>query len=438
MLNFGSIPTLIISNAEYAKEVLQVHDIDFCSRPKCPGPMKLSYGFKDVAFAPSSHYRTEMRKLFSFELLKQKREHALWTAREDEVDIMLQGISDSAPNPVNLNDYIFGLVDGVVGQVAFGKSYRATQFEGQKFSDVLDEVMNMLDSFTAEDFFPTVGRYIDILRGHCAKLDRRFNDLDGYFTRVLEAHLDPKRPPPEVEDLVDVLIRLMKEGTGEFKLTKEHIKSILMDTFVGGIDTSSVGMVWAMAEVFMNPRILKKAQAEVRRVVGRKPRVEESDMKHLHYIKMIIKEMFRMHPPAPLLLPRELMRDCKIGSDEYDIFQGTRVIVNAWAIGRDPTSWENPNEFYPERFENSDIDFKGGHFQLIPFASGRRICPGMAMGSTTVTFTLANLLFCFDWELPDGMTRENVCMEEEGGVTMHKKTPLILKPTKYNWQAAKA
>lgn len=193
-----------------------------------------------------------------------------------------------------------------------------------------------------------------------------------------------------------------------------------------------MAIVWAMAEIFMHPNVLKKATNEVRTIAANKTLVEEQDMKQLKYIKCIVKEIFRFHPSAPLLLPREVMKSKKIGKEKFDVLEKTRIIVNAWAVGRDPSYWTEPNKFYPERFEDSEVDFKGGHFQLIPFASGRRICPGMAMGSTTVTYVVANLLHCFDWEFPKGVKREDVCMEEEGGVTMHKKTPLIVVPIRVN------
>ncbi|KAL2488495.1 Cytochrome [Forsythia ovata] len=154
---------------------------------------------------------------------------------------------------------------------------------------------------------------------------------------------------------------------------------------------------------------MKKAQVEIRSCVGRKPKVSENEIPKLIYLKNVVKETFRLHPPATLLLPRESMRPCKIGG--YDIPAKTRIHVNAWAIGRDPKTWKNPEEFYPERFEDNDVDFRGNHYELIPFGAGRRICPGLTMGSTNIEFTLANLLHCFDWGLPDGMQIEDISLE---------------------------
>ncbi|KAA8546803.1 hypothetical protein F0562_003232 [Nyssa sinensis] len=180
---------------------------------------------------------------------------------------------------------------------------------------------------------------------------------------------------------------------------------------------------------------MQKLQAEIRSCVGKKPKVGTNDIAKLTYLKMVVKETLRMHPAGPLLIPRETIQQCKIGGNNgYTIYPKTRVLVNVYAIGRDPNNWKNPHVFYPERFEDNNIDFKGNHFELLPFGAGRRICPGLAMAIGTIEFTLANLLYCFDWELPGGMKREDMSMEEQGGITIHKKTPLQLVPIKYNCQ----
>jgi 4-hydroxyphenylacetaldehyde oxime monooxygenase len=187
-----------------------------------------------------------------------------------------------------------------------------------------------------------------------------------------------------------------------------------------------------MSELIRHPAELKKVQDEIRTVVGTtsKDRVQHDDMPKLKYLRMVVKETLRLHPPATLLVPRQTTRQIKVGG--YDIPANTKVIVNAWAIGRDPSVWGNPDEFRPGRFEGSDIDFNGAHFELVPFGAGRRICPGLAMGVANVEFILANLLCCFDWELPHGVSREDVSMEEAGSLTFHKKIPLVLVPARFH------
>lgn len=205
---------------------------------------------------------------------------------------------------------------------------------------------------------------------------------------------------------------------------------MFQDTFVGGNNTSSVTMQLAMSELIRHPAEVKKVQDEIRAAVGNKERVQHDDMPKLKYLRMVVKETLRLHPPATLLVPRLTTRQIKVGG--YDIPANMKVIVNAWAIGRDPNVWKNPEEFCPERFQDTDIDFNGAHFELVPFGAGRRICPGLAMGVANVEFILANLLYCFNWELPDGVRREDVSMEEEGSLTFHKKIPLMVVPTRFH------
>lgn len=201
--------------------------------------------------------------------------------------------------------------------------------------------------------------------------------------------------------------------------------------FLAGVDTSALTVNWAMAELLRQPKLMKKAQDEVRGFVGNKGRVTEGDLDQLEYLKMVIKETLRLHPPAPLLIPRETMSHFKI--NEYDIYPKTRIQINAWAIARDPLYWENPEQFFPARFIDNKVDFNGKHFEFLPFGGGRRGCPGMHMGTVTSELLLANLLYCFDWKLPGGMEETDIDMEELAGhsLTLSKRIPLVLVPTKY-------
>ncbi|KAJ3680159.1 hypothetical protein LUZ60_016437 [Juncus effusus] len=433
LLKFGSVPTLIVSSAETAKEVTKDHDLQCCSRPPLPGTKRLSYDYVDIAFAPYSEYWRQMRKLLIAELLSKSRVVSFAYAREAQVESLIDSLTNSSSTVVILNEKLFALADGIIGTVAFGNIYGTDQFKSKELQHILDEAMDMLGGFSAEDFWPsTFGRMVDKFSGMVARREKCFKDLDTFFEMILDRHLDPARVVEPKENLVDVLIRLWREQDS-LTLTKDNLKAMLFDTFLGGIDTSSITMLWAMSELIRDPRAMKKVQDEVRSVVGEnKERVAVDDITKLTYLKMVVKETFRLHPPAPLLLPRETSCHVKIGG--FDVPPKTRMFINAWAIGRDPKSWENPDSFYPERFEGKDIDFKGKHFELIPFGAGRRKCPGLEMGATNVEFTLANMLYCFNWKLPDGMEIKDVSMEEEGGITVHRKTPLKLVPVEYSTQ----
>ena len=203
----------------------------------------------------------------------------------------------------------------------------------------------------------------------------------------------------------------------------------MQDIFTAGTDTGATSIVCAMTALMKNPTVLKKVQEEVRNLVGKKGKVDEDDIHSLPYLKAMIKETMRLYPPAPLLVPHETTQRCVING--YEIQPKTVVYINAWAIARDPESWENPEEFLPERFLGSNIDYRGQNFELIPFGAGRRGCPGMNLGVATVELALANLLYSFDWELPDGMNKDDVDMAVLPGLTMHRKNALCLEAKKY-------
>ncbi|KAJ4724223.1 Cytochrome P450 [Melia azedarach] len=198
---------------------------------------------------------------------------------------------------------------------------------------------------------------------------------------------------------------------------------------VGGTETSSTTIEWAMAEMLKNPRVMEKAQTEVRNVFDKKGNVDEIGLDQLQYLKLIIKETLRLHTPVPLLMPRECRESCKIWG--YDIPKGTKVIVNAWAIARDPSYWNEAERFYPERFLDSSIDYKGTDFEFIPFGAGRRICPGITFGLANVELALAQLLYHFNWKLPNGITNNDLDMTENFGAAVSRKNHLYLIPVPY-------
>ena len=201
----------------------------------------------------------------------------------------------------------------------------------------------------------------------------------------------------------------------------------MQELFIGGSDTSSSAIEWAMAEAIHNPRIMKKAQAELEEVIGKDRRVEESDIDRLPYLHAVVKEVFRLHPAAPLLIPHRAESSCEVAG--YMIPKNTQVLVNAWAIGRDPTIWDEPLEFKPERFMESELEYRGQNFELIPFGAGRRIFPGLPFAHRMVHVVIASLLHSFNWSLPDGMTAEKMNMTEKFGISLQKVSPLIAVPT---------
>jgi len=196
----------------------------------------------------------------------------------------------------------------------------------------------------------------------------------------------------------------------------------VQDIFVAGSETTASTLEWAMTELLRNPEKLSTAQAELHQVIGKGKQIEEADISRLPYLQAIVKENFRLHPSAPLLVPRKSGEDFIAGG--FTIPKGAQILVNVWAIGRDPSVWDDPEKFMPERFLGSNIDARGQNFELLPFGGGRRICPGLPLAMRMLPLTLGSLINIFNWRLEDGVTPENMNMEDKFGIAIQKAESL--------------
>ncbi|KAM1098502.1 hypothetical protein ACFX19_016004 [Malus domestica] len=261
--------------------------------------------------------------------------------------------------------------------------------------------------------------------------------VDQLLEKIIQEHEQVSRSEQvqgnHRKDFVDVLLSLIHQPLNPndeevYMFERTNAKAILLDMISGSFDTSATTIVWTLAELFRHPKVMKCLQKELQSVVGMDQMVEESDMPKLDYLSMVVKESLRLHPVAPLLLPHQSMEDITV--DGYHIPKKSRVFINIWTIGRDPNVWsDNVEEFYPERFMNSNVDLQGHDFQLIPFGSGRRGCPAMQLGLTTVRLALGNLVHCFNWELPTGMLPQDLDMTEKFDISLSKTKHLLAMPT---------
>ena len=235
------------------------------------------------------------------------------------------------------------------------------------------------------------------------------------------------------EDFLDILLSIMHqtiaaENEQNHVIDRTNIKAILLDMIVAAIDTSSSAIEWALSELLRHPKVMKNLQHEIHNEVGNKRIVEENDLHKLNYLNMVVDETLRLYPVIPLLLPRECRESITI--DGYFIKKKTRVIVNAWAIGRDPNVWtKNAEEFYPERFIDKKMNYQGHEFESIPFGSGRRRCPGSQLGLITIKLVIAQMVHCFEWELPCNISRYNLNMEEKFGLSIPRAQHLHAIPS---------
>ncbi|CAL9172092.1 unnamed protein product, partial [Musa hybrid cultivar] len=378
-LKLGRVPVVVVSSPEMAKEVLKTHDLECCSRPSLLSLSKISYGFSDVAFIPSGERWRQLRKFCTVELFSTRKINSFRDIRKEEMERVTKLICSHAraSTMVNLSELLLSLSCNMTCRTAFGSGF--DDGGDIQLHDMLREAQAAVGGLFLSDYLPLLG-WVDRLSGMRSRLERAYLKLDTIYQRRIDYHQD----------------RLRQQG-------KEDGDNI----FTGGTDTSSATVEWAMAELIRQPELMKRAQDE---------------------------ETMRLHPPVPLLLPRETMQHFKLNG--YDILPKTRMYVNAWAIGRDPNSWARPHVFDPERFMHDAMEANGQDFKLIPFGEGRRICPGKNLGLLMVELVLANLLYSFDWHLPPGMVKEDISMEEAPGVTVHREYAICLMATKYDASTA--
>ncbi|XVF77106.1 hypothetical protein PTKIN_Ptkin14bG0013700 [Pterospermum kingtungense] len=427
-LQLGEISTIIVSSPEIAKEIMKTHDTTFAYRPALVVTKITTYNHKDIAFAPYGNCWRQLRKICTTELLSATKVQSFRSIREEEVLKLIKTIHERDGKPANLSEKIFPMTYGITARAAFGKKCK----DEATFISIITELAKLASGFSIADFYPSV-KVFHVFSGLRRKVEKFHQVNDRIVVNIINEHKEKRARAKgsdneAEEDLVDVLLRLQEEA--EFPLDDDNIKSVLLDVFSAGSETSSTTIEWAMSYMVKNPKVMKKAQTEVRQVFEGKGNVDESGLSELKYLKAVIKETLRLSPPAPFLLPRECNQTCEVNG--YEIAAKTRVLINAWAIGRDPGYWPEAERFYPERFLNSSIDYNGTNFEFISFGAGRRICPGILFAVPNVQLPLAQLLFHFDWKLPDGMKPEKLDMTEAFGMSMKRKNDLILVPIPYH------
>ncbi|XP_026380213.1 cytochrome P450 71A1-like isoform X2 [Papaver somniferum] len=414
-----------------ATQIVKTHDLVFANRFSTKVAKVIFCGVNDIALAPYGEYWRKVRKFCVLELLSIKRVQSFKFVREEEVDKLIEKITCSSRQreTINLTEMLFSMLNNIIFRCSLGDNFKKDYTD--RFVELTKKADTLLASFSFEDLFPWL-HWMDTLTGLTGKLRRISHELDIFFNQVIDDHLLSRshvdHDKHDKRNFIDLLLDHADQNN--LDLTRDNIKGIILDMFVGGSDTTATSIEWTMAELIKNPRLMKKAQEEVRRVIGNKNKVEEQDIDQMQYLKCIVKESLRLHPPLPVLIGRVSSVSCKIGG--YDIPPNTGVFLNAWAIQRDPKLWDKPAQFHPERFETNQIGFKGQDCQFIPFGSGRRGCPGIAFGLAVVEFVLANLLYRFDWELPGGADSEGLDMTEGLGITVNRKISLHVVPNILN------
>eukprot|EP01018_Ginkgo_biloba_P006387 Gb_20074 [translate_table: standard] len=362
-LRLGSVPTVVVSSPEMAKEFLKSRDLIFASRPASAAGKYMTYNSMDVALAPYGPNWRHLRKISTMELLSAKRFDSFKDVREQEVCKMMQSIWKESVNgtiPVNMRKHFKSLTSNVMCSMLVGTTYTDADSTGKRFKTMVDEILTLNGAVNIADFIPCL-EWAD-LQGMRRRMKNVHRAFDEFAEEIIDQHIERSRKPDQCgssghhKDFVDVLLDM------ESGITRENIKAIILT--------------------------------------------------------------LRLHPTGPLLLPHESTEACTVGG--YHIPSKTRLMVNVWAIGRDPSVWEEPLEFKPERFMGSSIDVKGHDFELLPFGTGRRGCPGTSFSLRVIHLAFAHLSHHFEWTLPPH--HDSLDMSEVFGLPTRPRLPLFATP----------
>ncbi|CAL1410905.1 unnamed protein product [Linum trigynum] len=445
MVRVGLFPTLVVSTSELAKELYTTHDTAISSRPNFTASLILGNNSANFGFSPYGEYWRQMRKITALELLSNRRLDLLKHVRTSEVKAALKVLytlweknnSRTGGGKVcaQMNKWFGDMnLNVILGMVAGKRYFGSVAVEDEKQAErcrkLMRDFFHYAGQLVARDLFPFLG-FLDI-GGHEKTMKKLSDDLNRLADEWIEEHRSKKETTSsddeQQQDFIDVLLSVLKDVDLNGYDLDTVCKSTVMTLIVGGTDTTTVTLTWALSLLMNNPSTLTKAQEELDAIVGKDRLVNESDIAKLPYFQAILKEAMRLYPAGPIGGPREFSKDCTVAG--YHVPAGTRLIVNLYKLQTDPKVWSNPMEFKPERFLTApykDLDVKGQHFELIPFGAGRRSCPGINFGIQMTELALASFLQAFEISTPSG---EPVDMTAASGLTVSRATPLevLVKP----------
>ncbi|XP_042005480.1 premnaspirodiene oxygenase-like [Salvia splendens] len=426
-LKLGECNAIVVSSPDIAKQMLKDLDPSFASRPQNVAAEIMWYNSSNIVFCPYGDYWRQMRKLCIIDLLSPKMVRLYQSIRLDESNQLVNSLRESSGSSVNLTEKIFSLSSSITFRASFGGVCK----DNKTLMKMMSDSLQMATGLEIVDMFPSSRIAAALSWGKLRRIRTMRRKLDVILDDIIDRHRRNRGGNSEFggEDLVDVFLRAKEEEELKFPIDNHNIKAVLYDMFTAGSDAAAVATDWAMVELLRHPRVMAKAQAEVRQALKENPGLEQNNVAYnMKYLKLVIKEILRLHPPGPML-PRTSNKEHMING--YTIPARAMVFVNNWAMQRDPKYWNDPEKFVPERFEDQSVDFVGGDLEFLPFGTGKRRCPGMTFGLAIVESALVQLLYNFDWKLPESVRAEDLDMTEIFGLVAARKQKLFVVATPY-------
>ncbi|CAM6018950.1 unnamed protein product [Sphagnum balticum] len=447
-LRLGSVPTVVTNSPEIVREILKHQDHIFCSRPSSAARDIMAYGGAGFALSAYGPHWRYLRRVCIRELLSPSRIQRYEKDRHKEAQLLVAQVLDASKKAqeVNLTDLLTTFTMNVATMMILSKKYFGPLAldgeEAEAFKECLHEGLKLFGVFNIGDYIPLLKPFD--LQGYEHEMKQVRLKEKRVLNLIMREHYESKArrrrngsrsgaaAADDIEsahDFVDVLMALPGED-GAPRLSDDTMEALILELLSAATDTTAVVMEWTLAELVRNPQMQSRVQEEIRTACavgsGIECLVQESHLNELQYLKAVLKESTRLHPGGSFPIPHMSMEATKVAG--YDIPKNTTVLINLMDLGRNPSSFDNPEEFDPDRWlREGNVELRDADMRFIPFSGGRRMCPGASVAQCTVMLVLARLLQAFDWGLPQG--KEDVDLNEAFGLTFGLLNPLIAVPT---------
>ncbi|KAK8633200.1 hypothetical protein V6N13_014048 [Hibiscus sabdariffa] len=427
-LHIGPRPSIFVFDRSLAHQALVQNGSVFSDRPKAlPANKIMNSNQHNISSGSYGPLWRLLRRNLTSEMLHPSRVKSYARARKWVLDILFDGLQQKAKSgePVEVLVHLRYAILCLLGLMCFGDELSEEQIKG--IGSMQKRVLAGFGRFSLLNFWPRVTKIL--LRKQWDQLFQLRSDLENVLIPLIRARKEAKSvaDSDSVLAYVDTLLDL-ELPEEKRKLDEKEIVTLASEFINAGTDTTSTALQWIMANLVKYPEIQERLLVEIRGVVGDGgvEEIRQDDLQKMPYLKAVVLEGLRRHPPAHFVVPHCVTEDTVLGG--YLIPKNGVVNFMVADMGWDPAVWEDPMAFKPERFMASDgggevFDITGSReIKMMPFGVGRRICPGLGLALLHLEYFVANLVWKFEWNAMDG---DEISLEEKMEFTIVMKTPLM-------------
>ncbi|KAK1431053.1 hypothetical protein QVD17_14256 [Tagetes erecta] len=420
-LRFGEKLFVVASSPAAAIGVLKTHDQLLSARAVPPA-------FKQPHLQPHSLVWSEcnqtwktLKALCRTEVFSPKALEAQSKLRSEKISQLLDFLRKKQGEVIDIEDVVFTTMFNTLSSIILGKDLFDLNEEHGTCVGLKESLHKLIEYAGGTNdmgsFYPMIERFD--LQGIRRETKKQYDKTFSFWEDIIEERRAQVNSSAwSSEEAHTFLDRLLEK-----QFSNNQINELVTDLFAPGSNTTTSVVVWAMSELVRHPDVVSKIEEEMKKEIDSNE-ITIFHLSKLTYLHACMKEVFRLHPPVPFLIPHMAVETCEVMS--YKIPKNATIFVNVWAMGQDTQIWDDPLSFKPERFIGSKLDYIGHDFEFIPFGSGRRMCPGMPFGASSVELIIASLIREFTWALPNDDDPTKLDMNDKFGIALKRKKPLKL------------